>query len=117
MAQDIGYDFASGPTVTLLSSDLTDGSSSTLTSAVDFGTPTPIGFGWELILTTITRSAGPVSLEVAWSHDNSDFSDSDNLEVVTVVTTTASTDKKRCGNYPIKARYAKFRLTNDSGGL
>ena len=117
MAQDIGYDFAAGPTVTLLASDLTDGNSSALTSAVDFGVaPTPLGFGFELILTTLTSSVGPCSLEIVWSHDNSDFSDTDNTEVVTVVTTTASTDKKKVGNYPIRARYAKFRLANESGG-
>ena len=116
MAQDIGYDFAAGPTVTLLTSDLTDGSASAFTSAVDFGAPTPLGFGFELILTTLTSSAGPVALEIAWSHDNSDFSDGDNTEVVTVVTTTASSDKTKAGNYPIRARYAKFRLVNESGG-
>ena len=54
MAQDIMYDFSAGPSVTLLSSDLTDGSQSAFTTAVDFGNPSPIGFGFELILTTLT---------------------------------------------------------------
>jgi hypothetical protein len=116
MAQDLGHDFAAGPTVTLLSSDLTDGSQSAWTSAVDFGAPTPVGFGFELILTAMTGSAGAVGLEVAWSHDNSDFSDDDNGQLVTTVTTTASTDKKKVGASAVMARYAKFRLDNQSGG-
>lgn len=116
MAQDAMYDFSAGPTVTLLSADVSDGAASALTGAVDFGTPTPFGFGFELILTTGTGCTDTVSLEIAWSHDNSDFSDTDNLETVTVMKCTASTDKKKCGAYPVKARYAKFRIDNQSGG-
>lgn len=116
MAQDIMYDFSAGPSVTLLSSDLTDGSQSAFTTAVDFGNPAPLGFGFELILTTLTGATSYCHLEIAWSHDNTDFSDTDNLELVTSVLCTASADKKRVGSYPIKARYAKFRLNNQSGG-
>lgn len=116
MAQDIMYDFSAGPSVTLLTSDLTDGSQSALTAAVDFGNPAPIGFGFKLILTTLTGTTSYCHLEIAWSNDNTDFSDTDNLELVTSVLCTASTDKKRVGSYPIKARYAKFRLNNQSGG-
>ena len=116
MAQDINYDFATGPTVTLLSSDLTDGSQSAFTSTVDFGTPTPVGFGYELILTTLASSTGKCALQVAWSHDNSDFSDADNAQNVAFVQCTASTDKKKVGSSAIMARYAKFRLDNQSGG-
>lgn len=116
MAQDIGYDFATGPTVTLISSDVSDGAASALTSSVDFGSPTPIAFGFELILTTLTGATGICSLEIAWSQDDTDFSDTSNLELVVPVDCTASTDVKVCGSYPISARYAKFRLNNDSGG-
>ena len=116
MAQDIGYDFATGPTVTLLSSDLSTGNSSAFTSAVDFGNPGPLGFGFELILTTQASATGFCSLEIAWSHDNTDFSDEDNTELVTAVQCTASTDKKKVGAHTVKARYAKFRLVNESGG-
>ena len=87
-----------------------------LTSAVDFGSPGPIAFGFELILTTLTSATAYCHLEIAWSHDNTDFSDTDNLETVAAVLCTASTDKKRVGAYPVKARYAKFRLRNESGG-
>ncbi len=117
MAQDAGYDFATGPTVTLLTDDLTNGNPSTLTAAVDFGAaPTPIMFGWELILTTLASCTNMVYLQIAWSHDNTDFSDTDNLELVTAVKCTASTDKKKVGAYPVLGRYAKFRLDNQSGG-
>lgn len=116
MAQDIGHDFATGPTVTLLSSDLADGSKSAWTSVVDFGTPTPLGFGFELILTTLASAVDYCSLEVAWSHDNSDFSDDDNPQHVVSVLCTASADKKKVGASGVMARYAKFRLNNQSGG-
>lgn len=116
MAQDVGYDFDTGPTVTLISSDVTTGSASALTATVDFGTPTPVAFGYEWILTTLASADGPVSLEVAWSHDNSDFSDTNNVELVDVMTVAASTDNKKCNSAAIKARYGKFRIKNDSGG-
>ena len=116
MAQDLGYDFAVGPTVTLLSADLATGSQSALTATVDFGNPGPLMFGWELILTTLASATGYCFLEVAWSHDNTDFSDTDNMETVTGVKCTASTDKKKIGSFPVRARYAKFRLNNQSGG-
>lgn len=116
MAQDVGYDFAAGPTVTLLSADLVDGAQSALTSAVDFGTPTPIAFGFELILTTLASAVDYCHLEIVWSHDNTDFGDTDNVQLVTSVKCTASTDKKIVGSAGVQARYAKFRLNNDSGG-
>ncbi len=116
MTQDIGYDFAAGPTVTLLSSDLTDGSKSAWSSSVDFGDPTAVGFGWELILTTLTSAIAFCALEIAWSHDNSDFGDDDNAMQITSVLCTASADKKKVGSSAIQARYAKFRLNNNSGG-
>ena len=116
MAQDVGYDFAAGPTVTLLSADLVDGSQSALTAAVDFGAPTPVAVGFELILTTLTSAVDYCHLEVSWSHDNADFSDTDNVQLVTSVLCTASTDKKIVGSIGVQARYAKFRLNNDSGG-
>ena len=116
MAQDVGYDFATGPSVTLLSSDLADASQSAWTGSVDFGAPAPLGFGFEIILTTLTGATGPCALQVAWSHDDSDFSDDDNGEIVDIVQCTASTDKKKVGAHPIKAQYAKFRLDNQSGG-
>jgi len=116
MTQDIGQDFAAGPSVTLLSADVTNSSSSSWTSAVDFGTPTPFGFGFELILTCGAGADGACNLEVAWSHDNSSFSDDDNGDYVTTVDCAASTDVEKVGSYPVRARYAKFRIVNSSGG-
>lgn len=116
MAQDNGQDFASGPSVTLLSADVSDGNTSTFTSAVDFGNPAPWGFGFELILTCAASADDWCSLEVAWSHDNSTFSDGDNAETVVSVDCTASSDVESVGAYPVRARYAKFRLNNESGG-
>jgi hypothetical protein len=116
MAQDIGYDFAAGPTVTLLSSNLTDASSSALTSAVDFGDPTPVAFGYELKLDGQASADGFAFLEAAWSHDNTDFSDTSNVEIVATVDCTASTVAVKVGASEIKGQYAKFRLRNESGG-
>lgn len=116
MSQDILQDFAAGPSVTLMSADVTDGNSSALTSSVDFGATAPVEFGYELILTTQASATSFAFLEVAWSHDNTDFSDTDNLEVITAVKCTASTDKKKVGKYPVMARYAQFRIRNESGG-
>lgn len=116
MAQDTGQDFASGPSVTLLSSDVSDGAASAFTATVDFGTPSPWGFGYEVILTCGTGANGICNLEIAWSHDNSTFTDGDNAETVAAIQCSASSDVEKVGAYPIKARYAKFRLNNDAGG-
>lgn len=116
MAQDTGYDFATGPTVTLLAADLVNGAQSAWTTAVDFGSPAPLGFGFELIVTGLASCIDDAALEIAWSHDNSDFSDDDNGDVVTVINCLASADAKKVGAYAIKARYAKFRLDNQAGG-
>lgn len=116
MPQDTGYDFAAGPTVTLLSADLLDGNQSPWTAAVDFGAPTPLGFGYEIILAGLVSADGDCALEVAWSHDNSDFSDNDNGQIIDIVDCTASADAKKVGASVIKARYAKFRLDNQAGG-
>ena len=118
MAQDITLDFAAGPSVTLLSADVSDGNASTLTSAVDFGNPGPVDFGFELILTLGAGTAtGYVKLNVYWSHDNTDFTDSGGGETVAINgNLTASADNKLVGSYPVRARYAKFNLNNESGG-
>ncbi len=117
MVQDTGLDFAAGPTApTLLSSDLADGSKSAWTASVNFGAPTPLGFGWELVLTTLTGCVNFCGLEVAWSHDNSTFSDDDNPQQITSVKCTASTDKQKVSSSAVMAQYAKFRLNNNSGG-
>jgi hypothetical protein len=118
MAQDLGLDFAAGPSVTLLSADVTDGNAGALTSAVDFGTPGPVEFGYELILTMLSGTVtGSVALRVYWSHDNSDFPDVGSGHVVASNTNlTASADNKIVGSYPVAARYAKFDILNNSGG-
>ncbi len=116
MAQDIGYDFAAGPAITLMSSDLTDTNASTLTAAVDLGSPTPVGVGYELIITGLTSADGFAFLELAWSHDNSDFSDLSNLERVATIDCVASADAKKVGAFEVKARYVKFRIQNETGG-
>ena len=117
MAQDVGYDFAAGPTVTLLSADLSDTVTSALTATVDFGDPTPLGFGYELIVTGQGSADEFAFLEVVWSHDNSDFSDENvNFETVTSINCAASADRKKIGSSEIKARYAKFQLNNQTGG-
>lgn len=117
MAQDLGQDIATaGPAVTVPTADLTDGSTSAATAAVDFGTPTPNRIAYEWIQTTLASSAGPVFLKAAWSHDNTDFSDADNYEIIATMITTASTDKKKVGDFPCRARYAKFVWENQSGG-
>ncbi len=117
MGQDLGFDWAgTAPTVTLLSSDVTDTNVSTITAAVDFGAISPVAFGFELILTTLTAAVDWCYLEIAWSHDNSDFSDLLNMQNVASVLCAASTDVKYVGSHALQGRYAKFRLRNESGG-
>ena len=116
MAQDIGYDFATGPTVTLLGANLADGASSALTATVDFGTPTPVGCGMEIKLDSQASSGDFADIEVFWSHDNTDFSDGPNADVAYSFNCTASTLGIAVTAIPVKARYAKFRITNRSGG-
>ncbi len=115
--QDIGLDLATGgPAVTLLASNLSTGSVSALTSAVDFGTPTPLECGYEIKLDAQVSAGNYAYLQVAWSHDNTDFSDTSNLETVAVIDCTASTVGVKAGTFPVRARYAKFALSNQSGG-
>lgn len=117
MAQDIGYDFATGPTVTLLGSNLSDANTSAVTSAVDFGAaPTPFQCGFELKLDCQASSDNAAILLIHWSHDNSDFSDTSNPVVGTIADCTASTVAVKVGSFRIQGRYAKFSLQNDSGG-
>lgn len=118
MAQDIGYDFAAAPTVTLLSANVSDGALSALTSSIDLGAPSPIKLGYELKLDVQVSGNDYAYLKVYWSHDNTDFTDSspDNGEVVAVVDCTASTVCDKVGNFNVRGRYCKFALENQSGG-
>lgn len=121
MAQDVGMDWAtSGPSVTLLGSNLSDATLSSATSAVDFGTPTPLAAGFELKLDCQASSDAIAKLIIVWSHDNTDFgvwgSGQLNGDIVAVVDCVASTVVVHVGEFPIKSRYAKFYLQNDSGG-
>jgi len=116
MGQDIGYDFATGPTVTLLGSNLADGAQSALTAAVDFGNPTPVGCGMEIKLDAQASADDFADIEVFWSHDNTDFSDGPNADVAYSFNCTASTVGVAVTAIPIKARYAKFRINNRTGG-
>ncbi len=121
MAQDVGWDYAtSGPAVTLLSSNLSDATISSATSAVDFGTPTPFRCAFELKLDCQASSDATALLIVVWSHDNTDFgiwsTDANNGDIVAVVDCDASTVVVHVGAFDVKARYGKFYLQNDSGG-
>lgn len=121
MAQDIGFDWATaGPSVTLLGSNLADGSLSSATSAADFGTPTPLECGFELKLDCQASADLFANLWVVWSFDNSDFgvfaSGQNNGQLVTSVNCKASTVVVHVGAFPVMARYAKFYLENNTGG-
>ncbi len=116
MAQDIGLDSAAGPTVTLLGSNLTDGSTSAATSAVDFGDPQPLEIGYEVKLDCQASADDFAFLKVEWSHDNTDFSDASNAETVATIDCTASTVVPKVGSFAVRARHAKFILENQSGG-
>lgn len=117
MAQDLALDYTAGPSVTLLGGNLSDATTSSATSAVDFGAaPTPPEAGFELKLDCQTSSDALAYLHVVWSHDNSDYSDSSNKETIAVVDCTASTVAIKCGKFTLKARYCKFYLENQSGG-
>lgn len=117
MPQDIGLDIETGgPSVTVPTSDLTDGSTSALFGTVDFGTPTPLEIAFEWIQSALASATGPAFLQIMWSHDDSDFSDVNNYETVAVITCTASGDAKLSGSFPTRARYAKFQIENQSGG-
>lgn len=116
MAQDIGLDSAAGPSVTLLGANLATGGLSAATATVDFGAPQPLEIGYTLKLDAQASATGYVFLKIAWSHNNTDFSSSDNTETVASVLCTASTIKTKCGSFALRARYAKFYLQNESGG-
>jgi len=116
MAQDVGLDFAAGPTVTLISADVTDTNVSALTSSVDFGSPGPVAFGFHVILTVGASGVDFCYVEVAWSQDDTTFADLENLEIIASVDCQASVDVEAVGVVPLKGRYAKFRLRNESGG-
>jgi hypothetical protein len=118
MAQDLGIDQAAGPSVTILGADVTDGNAGGQTAIVDFGDPAPIEFGYELILTMAAGTVtGYVALRVYWAHDGTNAGAVGTGEVVATNTALASGgDSQINGAYPVKARYAKFDLLNNSGG-
>jgi len=121
MAQDVGFDRATGgPTVTLLGGNLTTGSISAATSAVDFGDPQPLNCGFELKLDCQASAIEVATLIVVWSHDNTDFGvwavGQANGDIAAIIDCVASTVVPHVGEFPIKARYAKFYLQNDAGG-
>lgn len=117
MAQDILLDFAAGPTAPdILSANLATSNASALTTSVDWGATAPAEFGFEIKLSTAASADAYCYLEVAWSHDDTDFSDTSNLDTVFAVKCTASSTVIAVGSYPVKARYCKFRLDNQSGG-
>lgn len=116
MAQDTGLDFAAAPAVTLLGSNVADGAASALTTSVDLGTPAPLEVGYEIKLDCQASADDYAFLQVAWSHDDTDFSDTSNVETVASIDCTASTVAVKCGSFATRGRYLKFRLLNESGG-
>lgn len=122
MAQDIQLDFATaGPNVVMPTADVTDGNASPVFGGaaavgLDLGAITPFEVAFEWIQTTLASCVDFCHLGAMWSHDNSDFGDSDNYEIVATIQCTASTDKKACGTFEVKGRYLKFIIINESGG-
>lgn len=117
MAQDITQDFAAGPSVTgLFGSNITAGNSQQ-SSAIDFGTPAPFAQNVELVLATGTGTPDlnkQAVISIAWSNDNTDFSDSTNETTIdTVAIDGASSTFKKIFRFLVVARYAKIRILND----
>ena len=117
MVQKIGLDNnTAGPTVTLLSSNLNTSLTSAATSSVDFGSPSPLEIGYEVKLDCQALADDQAYLEIMWSHDNSDFSDPLNAEIVVGIECTPSVIVPKSGSFSLKSRYAKFQLRNRSAG-
>lgn len=116
MSQDLGVDFAAGPSVSgLFGSNITAGNSQT-SSAIDLGNPGPSELGFKIKIATGTGTpAGNKQWVVAvlWSHDNTDFTDADLGEVVERGTIAASATDIICLSIPVQARYCKIHVDND----
>jgi len=117
MAQDLGLDFAAGPSVSgLFGSDISAGANQT-SSAIDLGAPTPLAIGIEAVIilaagTPAGNKQAVISLQ--WSHDNSDFDDATNMDLGMIVAMeTASTTYKKNRTIPVQARYLKIDVKND----
>lgn len=118
MAQDYGYDSAtSGTSISaFLGSNTSDGSTAGPSTTADFGNPTALKCAYECILNARAGASAYAYLKVAWSHDNTDFSDASNLETIGVIDCTSLTSSVGVGVFMVRARYAKFYLENQSGG-
>lgn len=117
MAQDIGLDYAAGPSVGgLFAANITAGNGDEST-AVDLGTPAPLAIGVEAkIVTGAGTPDGNQSAVITarWSHDNTDFSDATNEEVIAVINIgTASTTFIKSFSTPVQGRYIKLNVLND----
>ncbi len=117
-AQEIGLNLTgSGPTVTLLSSNISNGVTSPATDPVDFGTPTPLEIGFTVQLNCAVSANDTATLKIMWSHDNETYCDNLNAEDIVTVECSQLLTAKKTGSFPVKARYAKFQLLNESGGI
>ncbi len=117
MAQDIRIDFSGALTApALLNANLADGAQSPLTASIDFGEQAPGEVNFRLELDCQSGSVNQASLQVSWSDNNTDFSDTENLDTIYSAKCQASTVVRVVNYFVVKSRYAKFRLDNDSGG-
>lgn len=124
MAQDLGQDIDTAPTdsVIMPTSDVTDGNNTglfgtTAVAGIDLGAaPQPLRIAYNWQQTTLTSAVGPAFLYVHWSLEDTDYSDIDNGELIGVMDCAASTDVELIGDFPVKGRYFKLSIVNESGG-
>ena len=124
MAQDLGQDIHSAPTdsVVMPTSDVTDTNNTGLfgkaaAAGLDLGAGSlPLRMAYNLQLTMGAAAVGPCFIYVHWSLEDTDYSDLQNGELIGVMQCSASTDVELIGDFPVKARYFKLSIFNESGG-
>ena len=115
MAEDIRQNFGTDTAITISLDDLADGSSAT-SNAIDLGNPGPFALALEAKLDGAGAGAtGVCAIHAQWSNDNTDFSDSGNDLLIGVVQMNGTTAVIKVLNVPVRARYLKLRVANDSG--
>lgn len=116
MAEDIRQNFGAEQTVGISGLDgLANGSSAT-SDAIDLGSPGPFAIAVEAKLDGASASnTGRCPIYAKWSLDDSDYPDDGNDALVGSVAMNGAAAVVKSLSVPVRARYLKVRVANESG--
>jgi hypothetical protein len=116
MAEDIRQNFGTEQSVTITGLDGLANGSSAVSNAIDLGSPGPFAITLKAELEGASASnTGTCDIYLKWSHDNAKFPDDGNDALVGVVQMNGAAGVIRSLSVPVRARYLKVRVENNSG--